>query len=97
MDGGWTLLDGGDGFFGLSQDGTVLSEGLITQNNGYTLNYTDTMLSARDRWQFMQVGDGSVEIVNRATGDRLTQVSGCTLSSHENGNANQHWIIASRH
>ncbi len=72
----WTLQDGGDGFFGLSQNGTVLSEDVIAENGGDALRTIATMLSARDRWLFTQIGDGSVKIVNRATGDLLTPVPG---------------------
>jgi Pectate lyase superfamily protein len=90
----WTLQDGGDGFFGLSQNGTVLSEDIIAQNGGDTLRTIATMLSARDRWLFMQIGDGSVKIVNRATGDLLTQAAGCAYVAQDNGTANQHWLIA---
>jgi Pectate lyase superfamily protein len=90
----WALRDGGDGFFGLSQNGTVLSEDTIAQNGGDALRTIATMLSARDRWLFVQIGDGSVKIVNRATGDLLTQVAGCAYVAQDNGTANQHWLIA---
>jgi hypothetical protein len=92
--GTWTLQDGGDGFFGLSQNGTVLSEDVIAANDGDALRTIGTMLSARDRWFFTQIGDGSVKIVNRATGDLLTQVGGCAYAAQENGTANQHWLVA---
>jgi hypothetical protein len=94
MAGGWSLQDGGDGFFGLSQSGTVLSEDTIAENGGDALRTIGTMLSARDRWLFVQIGDGSVKIVNRATGDLLTQGAGCAYAAQDNGTANQHWIIA---
>ena len=94
MAGTWTLQDGGDGFFGLSQNGTVLSEDIIAENGGDALRTIGTMLSARDRWIFTQIGDGSVEIVNRATGDLLTQVGGCAYAAPDNGTANQHWLVA---
>jgi hypothetical protein len=94
MAGTWTLQDGGDGFFGLSQNGTVLSEDVIAANGGDALRTIGTMLSARDRWFFTQIGDGSVKIVNRATGDLLTQVGGCAYAAQENGTANQHWLVA---
>jgi hypothetical protein len=94
MAGTWTLQDGGDGFFGLSQNGTVLSEDIVAENGGEALRTIGSMLSARDRWLFMQIGDGSVKIVNRATGDLLTQVAGCAYAAQENGTANQHWLVA---
>ena len=90
----WTLQEGGDGFFGLSQNGTVLSEDMIAQNGGDALRTDSAMLSARDRWLFTQIGDGSVKIVNRATGDLLTQAAGCAYVAQDNGTANQHWLIA---
>ena len=91
----WTLQDGGDGFLGLSRTGTILSEDVVAQNEGYALTGISAMVSARDRWIFVQVGDGSVQIVNRATGDLLTQVpGGCAYASKDNGTANQHWLIA---
>jgi hypothetical protein len=97
MAGTWTLQDGGDGFFGLSQNGTVLSEDTIEENGGDALRTISAMLSARDRWIFVQVGDGSVKIVNRATGNLLTQVAGgCAYAAQQNGTANQHWLIADR-
>jgi hypothetical protein len=94
MAGVWTLQDGGDGFFGLAQNGAVLSEDITPENDGEALRTIGTMLSARDRWLFTQVGDGSVKIVNRASGDLLTQASGCAYAAQENGAANQHWIVA---
>jgi hypothetical protein len=94
MAGTWTLQDGGDGFFGLSQNGMVLSENVIAANGGDALRTIGTMLSARDRWFFTQIGDGSIQIVNRATGDLLTQVGGCAYSAQENGTASQHWLVA---
>jgi hypothetical protein len=95
MAGTWALQDGGDGFFGLSQNGTVLSEDTIEENGGDALRMISAMLSARDRWLFVQIGDGSVEIVNRATGNLLTQVAGgCAYAAQQNGTANQHWLIA---
>jgi Pectate lyase superfamily protein len=94
MAGAWSLQDGGDGFFGLSQNGAALSEDIIAENGGNALRTIGTMLSARDRWLFMQIGDGSAKIVNRATGDLLTESSGCAYAAQENGTANQHWIIA---
>jgi Pectate lyase superfamily protein len=95
MTGAWTLQDGGDGFFGLSQNGTVLSEDVIAENGGDALRSSGTMLSARDRWRFMQIGDGSVKVVNRATGDLLTQDGGgCAYAAQENETANQHWLLA---
>ena len=94
MAGAWTIQDGGDGFFGLSQNGTVLSEDNIAENGGDALRTIGTMLSARDRWVFTQIGDGSVKIVNRATGDLLTQVAGCANVAQDSGTANQHWLIA---
>jgi hypothetical protein len=95
MAGPWSLQDGGDGFFGLSQNGTVLSEDIIAENGGDALRTIGTMLSARDRWLFTQIGDGSVKIVNRATGDVVTQdAGGCAYAAQENGTANQHWLLA---
>jgi hypothetical protein len=91
--GTWTLQDGGDGFYGLSQNGTVLSEDVIAANDGDALRTIGTMLSARDRWFSTQIGDGSVKIANRATGDLLTQVGGCAYAAQENGTANQHWLM----
>jgi ricin-type beta-trefoil lectin protein len=52
------------------------------------------MSSARDRWQFEQAGDGSVTIVNRATGNLLTQApSGCTYAAPVSSSANQAWLV----
>ena len=94
MAGTWTLQDGGDGFFGLSRAGTFLSEDTSKHGNGNSLTIVDTMSSARDRWIQEQVGDGSVMIVNRATGDVLTRSSeDCAYSTHEDTNANQHWLV----
>ena len=93
MAGDWTLQDGGDGFFGLSQKGTALSEDIIAANGGDALRTIAAMLSARDRWLFVPIGDGSVKIVNRATGDLLTQGAGCAYAAQENGTSNQHWLV----
>jgi hypothetical protein len=95
MAGMWTLQDGGDGYSGLAQNGTVLSEDIIAQNGGNALTTASVMLSARDRWFFTQVGDGSVKVINRATGDVVTQNSGgCAYAAQDNGTASQHWLLA---
>jgi hypothetical protein len=95
MAGVWTLQDGGDGFSGLSQNGTILSEGIVAQNGGDALTTIGVMLSARDRWFFTQFGDGSVKIVNRATGNVVTQYAGgCAYAAQDNGTADQHWLLA---
>lgn len=40
------------------------------------------------------VGDGSVELTSRATGDVLTQTSAsCAYAAIDTGNVNQHWLI----
>jgi hypothetical protein len=92
--GTWTLQEGGDGFLGLSRTGAILSEGLATQSDGHPLIMANTMSSARDRWIVEQVGDGSVKITNRATGDLLTQSpEGCAYSAKDKGTVDQHWLI----
>lgn len=94
MAGIWTLQDGGDGFFGLSRTGAILSEGVATQGDGNSLIMAITMTSAHDRWIVEQIGDGSVKITNRATGDLLTQApGGCAYAAKDKGTVNQHWLI----
>ncbi len=90
----WTLQDGGDGFVGLLTAGAVLSEGLSPQLDGDGIVMVTAMSSARDRWQFEQAGDGSVTIVNRATGNLLTQTpSGCAYAAPVSRSANQAWLL----
>jgi hypothetical protein len=94
MAGFWTLQDGGDGFFGLSKAGTLLSENTTAHDSGDAITMVDAMSSARDRWIFEQIGDGSVKLTNRATGDVLTQTSaGCAYAASNTGNVNQHWLL----
>jgi hypothetical protein len=94
MAGTWTLQDGGDGFLGLSRTGAILSEDVAAQSDGNTLIMASTMSSARDRWIIEQIGDGSVKIKNRASGDVLTQApEGCAYGAKDNGTVNQHWLI----
>jgi hypothetical protein len=94
MAGTWNLQPGGDGFMGLSRSGSVLSEGAATQSNGNPLITIGAMISARDRWLVIPIGDGSIKIENRATGDLLTQASdGCAYAAQDSGIASQHWLI----
>lgn len=95
MAGTWTLQDGGDDFLGLSNTGSILSEDVAALDDGDALTMISAMVSARDRWIFIPVGDGSVKVVNRATGDLLTRVTGdCAYAAPDNGTASQHWLIA---
>ncbi len=94
MAGTWTLQDGGDGFFGLSRTGAILSEDVAAQSDGDALIMASAMSSARDRWIIEQIGDGSVTITNRASGNVLTQApDGCAYGAKDNRTANQHWLI----
>jgi hypothetical protein len=94
MTGTWALLDGGDGFFGLSRSSTILSEDNAAQGDGSALIMPGAMSSARDRWIIKQVGDGSVTISNRATGDLLTRSpEGCAYAAKDDESATQHWLI----
>jgi Pectate lyase superfamily protein/Bacterial Ig-like domain (group 2) len=96
MTGTWTLQDGGDGFFGMSRAGALLSEDTTAHGDGNGVTLVNTMSSARDRWILEQVGDGSVTIVNRATGNVLTRASeGCAYSTNESTDADQHWLVDS--
>jgi hypothetical protein len=55
---------------------------------------SSAMNSARDRWFVEQVGDGSVTIANRATGDLLTQApGGCVYAAKSSTSAKQHWLV----
>jgi hypothetical protein len=92
--GTWTLQDGGDGFLGLATKGAILSEDIATQSDGSALKMSGAMSSARDRWFVEQVGDGSVTIANRATGDLLTQApGGCVYAAKSSTSASQHWLV----
>ena len=52
------------------------------------------MSSARDRWIITQIGDGSAKIVNRATGNVLTQTNtGCSYAAGDIGAINQQWLV----
>jgi hypothetical protein len=96
MAGVWTLQDGGDGFYGLLSAGAPLSEGVTVHGNGDGDNVAlvSAMSSARDRWIITQIGDGSAKIVNRATGNVLTQSSsGCAYAASDTGTINQQWLV----
>ena len=96
MAGIWTLQDGGDGFYGLLSAGAPLSEGVTAHGNGDGdgVAMVSSMISARDRWIITQIGDGSAKIVNRATGNVLTQSNtGCAYAASDNGALNQQWLV----
>ena len=96
MAGVWTLQDGGDGFYGLLSAGAPLSEGVTAHGNGDGdgVALVSGMSSARDRWIIRQLGDGSAKIVNRATGNVLTQSSsGCAYAASDTGALNQQWLV----
>jgi hypothetical protein len=94
MAGTWTLQDGGDGFYGLLSMGAILSEGVTAHGNGDGLAMVSAMSSARDRWIITQIGDGSAKIINRATGNVLTQSNtGCAYSASDTGTLNQQWLV----
>jgi hypothetical protein len=53
------------------------------------------MSNARDRWIIESAGDGSARIVNRATGNVLTQSQGaCAYAKPDRGNSSQRWLVA---
>jgi hypothetical protein len=92
--GNWTLQDGGDGFQGLSLSGSILSESFAQDNDGDGTVFVRQMTNARDRWLMKQVGDGTVTVINRATGNLLSRTStGCVYAAKGTGNTNQHWLI----
>jgi hypothetical protein len=94
MAGTWTLQDGGDGFYGLMSMGSLLSEGVTEHGNGDDVAMVSAMSSARDRWIITQIGDGSVKITNRATGNVLTQSNtGCAYAASDTGMSNQQWLV----
>ena len=94
MAGTWTLQDGGDGFYGLMRMGYFLSEGVNTHDDGDGVAMISAMSSARDRWIITQIGDGSAKIVNRATGNVLTQTNtGCSYAAGDIGAINQQWLV----
>jgi len=94
MDGVWTLQDGGDGFYGLLRTGALLSEGITAHGDGDGVAMAGAMSSARDRWIIRQLGDGSMKITNRATGNVLTQSSaGCAYAASVTGTLNQQWLV----
>jgi hypothetical protein len=94
MAGTWTLQDGGDGFYGLLRLGALLSEGVAAHDNGDGVAMVSAMSSARDRWIITQIGDGSAKIVNRATGNVLTQSNtGCAYAASDTGALNQQWLV----
>ena len=98
MVGMWSIRDSDDGFLGLQRAGLVLSEDVNTEEAGDGLVMVASMESARDRWQVQQVGDGSIKIANRATGNVLTQSGrGCTFAAADTGAAAQHWLLGSAH
>lgn len=96
--GRWTLLDGGDGYWGLAQGGQILSEDLVAHAQGNGMVWRQSMVSARDRWAVQAVGDGSVTIVNRATGHLLTASStGCAYVVATSEMMGQRWLITGQH
>jgi len=92
--GEWTLQDGGDGSFGLLQSGSYLSEDIAT-NGSPGVSRVSTMDRARTRWLLSPNGDGTVAMVNRATGDFLTlERDGCVYGEAGSaGTTNQAWIV----
>ena len=96
--GNWTLVNGGDGYWGLAQDGQILSEDYVAHAQGNGALLRQSMVSARDRWAVQVVGDGSMEIVNRATGHLLTaSSSGCAYVAANSDLITQHWLITELH
>lgn len=92
--GRWTFQDRSDGYVGLSRDGMFLSENVTSDEYGNGVDLSPTTSSALDRWDFQQIGDGSVAIVNRATGNLLTRAAdGCAYSTAWKGDTSQHWLL----
>jgi len=91
MAGLWTIQTGTDGFVGLLNGAQVLSE----RADRAAVMFSSTMASAYDRWQFVDTGDGSLSITNRATGDALTGLAdGCVAVTPSHGDVSQQWIVA---
>jgi hypothetical protein len=76
--------------------GAILSEGVTSHGDGDGdgVAMVSAMGSARDRWIITQNGDGSAKIVNRATGNVLTQSStGCAYAASDTGATDQQWLV----
>ena len=95
MAGTWSLRKADDGFFALSNGAQVMSEDTVKSGNGSSILMIPTPETARDRWTFYPAGDGSFEIVNRATGDLLSQAAtGCvTAMPADQQLIRQEWFV----
>jgi hypothetical protein len=92
--GTWTLVDGDDESYGLLSDGTFLAEASGSNGPAPAVVTAPAMASARVRWFVVPNGDGTSDIVNHATGDRMTlEADGCTSPEPFSGASNQMWRI----
>ena len=90
----WTLQGGIDGSFVIASATKVLSESSVPNDSGLGVSLNSAAMSARDRWLIVPAGDGSFELINRATGDALTHSpAGCAYATADTQSALQQWIL----
>lgn len=94
--GAWQLRDGLDGSVILNYNTQTLGESVSEHSNGTGASLDAGAFSARDRWIVTPAGDGTFELINRATGDALTSARGsCAYTASNTHSASQHWAITS--
>jgi hypothetical protein len=94
MNGAWTLQPGMDGFYGLNNGSTFLSDRASDSLDLTSAGFSEQMSDAGQRWNIRPTGDGSFHIINRANGEALTSNSlGCISLSPESNAVGQKWSL----
>ncbi|WP_353072133.1 glycosyl hydrolase family 28-related protein [Tunturiibacter gelidoferens] len=94
MNGAWTLQQNVDGFYGLSNGSTFLSNRTSDSTDSTSTGVSATMSDAGQRWNIRPVGGGSFHVINRANGMALTSDSkGCISLSVESEASSQEWSV----
>jgi hypothetical protein len=94
MTGKWSLQGGQDGFYGLKNVDSFLSDRTATSADINGIGFSQLMTDAGQRWIIRPAGDGFFDIVNRASGEALTRdLDGCANLSPATGASTQEWAV----
>jgi hypothetical protein len=94
MSGKWSLQGEQDGFYGLKNGNSFLSDRGAMSTGGIGIGLSQAMTDAGQRWIIRPTGDGFFNIINRASGEALTSdLDGCAALSPENGANTQEWVV----
>jgi hypothetical protein len=94
MFGKWNLQGEQDGFYGLQNGNSFLSNRAALSTREIGIGLSQALTDAGQRWIIRSAGDGFFNIINRASGEALTSdLDGCATLCPPNGASTQEWVV----